>query len=169
MICSNCNTMNADGMKFCSNCGAPLGSVRPVPQMTQPRMTQPQMRRGNSRLHLLLSILAFLWYPLMFLLWVGFFVIVAAVSAGAVLGSEGANGAAWQMKDFVTVASGSVLVIAFLLGVVVRVGSLVASIRAKARHYPNATLTLVLSVLALIGALFVDLFLIIFGMMGITV
>ena len=56
-----------------------------------------------------------------------------------------------------------------LLGVVVRVGSLVASIRAKVRHYPNATLTLVLSVLALIGALFVDLFLIIFGMMGITV
>ena len=26
MICSNCNTMNADGMKFCGNCGAPLGN-----------------------------------------------------------------------------------------------------------------------------------------------
>ena len=23
MVCSNCNTINADGVKFCGNCGAP--------------------------------------------------------------------------------------------------------------------------------------------------
>ena len=163
MYCSNCNTMNADGVRFCSNCGAPLGTAQPGP-----RIQQPQMQHGISRLHLLLSILAFLWYPLMFLLWLVVFVIVATVSTGTVLGGGGTNGTASQIQSFVTTASVGFLVIVMLLGVVVRVGSLFVSIRAKIRHYPNATITVVLSVLALIGALFVDLFIVFFGILGPT-
>lgn len=163
MICAQCNTMNADGVQFCGNCGAPLGIMQPGPQ-TQ----QPQMRTGNSRLHLLLSILAFLWYPMMLVLWMVVFVIAAGVSAGEALGGGGTTGSPWQIQKVITAASFGALAIALLLGVVVRVGSLVVSIRAKIRHYPNATLTLVLSVLALIGALFVDLFLVIFGILGPT-
>ena len=163
MICSNCNTMNADGVKFCGNCGAPLGIMQPGPQ-TQ----QPQTRTGNSRLHLLLSILAFLWYPMMAVLWLVIFMIVAASNAGAVSGAGGTPGAARQIQNVVTAVSVGALLITALLGVVVRVGSLVVSIRAMKRHYPYATITLVLSVLALIGALFVDFFIVIFGILGPT-
>ena len=48
MICSNCNTMNADGLKFCGNCGAPLGMAQPGPQ-TQQAQGQPQMQPGYGQ------------------------------------------------------------------------------------------------------------------------
>ena len=51
MICSNCNTMNADGVKFCGNCGAPLGMAQPQMQQAQPQMQPgygPQMQPGYA-------------------------------------------------------------------------------------------------------------------------
>ncbi|MBR0171945.1 MAG: zinc ribbon domain-containing protein [Lachnospiraceae bacterium] len=53
MICSNCNTMNADGMKFCGNCGAPLGSAQPGLQMQQGGMQYrqpPQQAQGQPQM-----------------------------------------------------------------------------------------------------------------------
>ena len=46
MICSNCNTMNADGVKFCGNCGAPLGMAQPQMQQAQ---GQPQMQQAQGQ------------------------------------------------------------------------------------------------------------------------
>ncbi|MBQ4417966.1 MAG: zinc-ribbon domain-containing protein, partial [Butyrivibrio sp.] len=53
MICSNCNTMNADGVKFCGNCGAPLGSAQPGPQTQQGGMQYrqpPQQAQGQPQM-----------------------------------------------------------------------------------------------------------------------
>lgn len=42
--CTKCGTQVADGVKFCSSCGSPMGAAQPqaAPQQPQPQAAQPQ-------------------------------------------------------------------------------------------------------------------------------
>ena len=55
MFCQRCNTMNADGIRFCGNCGAPLGAAQQqFTQSGQPQMQpgQPQMQPGQPQMQM---------------------------------------------------------------------------------------------------------------------
>lgn len=42
--CTKCGTQVADGVKFCTSCGSPMGAAQPqaAPQQPQPQAAQPQ-------------------------------------------------------------------------------------------------------------------------------
>ena len=49
MFCPNCGTQNADGAKFCSGCGAPLGAQQPQQQYQQPQQPQQQYQQPRQQ------------------------------------------------------------------------------------------------------------------------
>ena len=46
MICPKCHSINADGMRFCGNCGTALSVARPTQQMPQPQYGQQSPSAG---------------------------------------------------------------------------------------------------------------------------
>ena len=66
MFCPNCGTQNADGARFCSACGAPLGAQQQQyrqpqpqyqPQVQQPYAAQPRKKRSPIKRVILVSAL----------------------------------------------------------------------------------------------------------------
>ena len=147
MICQKCNTINADGVRFCGNCGAPMGPAvsyhqhaqSPFRQQSQTRQDgmpygQPQaipLRDGHPvfRYHRTFALLRLLWLPLM---------IVSLVFGEAFY-------VGWK-----------------ILGVVWSVVSLLIAIRAAKLRYPKTTFSIVLSLLGIISAIIMNILLVFF-------
>ncbi|MBR0172427.1 MAG: zinc ribbon domain-containing protein [Lachnospiraceae bacterium] len=167
MICYKCNEMNADGARFCGRCGtalsAPEPQMQPQPQQTGMQYGQPQPQQGGMqygqpqpqppeghgivRYHRVFAFLRLLWIPMLFLLYVDM--------------------ATWTPLVFGDMITFDVAYLPWkFLGVVWSAVSLFIAIRASKLRYPKAGTSVVLSVLGLVSAIFVNLFLMVAEFLG---
>ena len=124
--CARCGAPLANGAQLCNNCGA------------------QQNPQGIYRFHFRFAILALLWDLLLgvvVLMWG-----LIAVATSFVPYSERRG-----IVEFIRVTlPGMVLVGTMILGIVVKIASIVIATRAKKRQYPKADTSVTLSVLALV-------------------
>ena len=71
MVCNNCGAQNADGVRFCANCGADLAQQAPANNMYgQPQMMNPNPApvpvpgKGLAIASLVLGIISLLCFPI---------------------------------------------------------------------------------------------------------
>ena len=138
MICSTCKAINADNVKFCGNCGAPMRPAVSPPQYAQTPYMQPQaipLQDGHPvcRYHRRFALLRLLWIPLL----------------------------------FVSLAFGEAFYVGWkILGVVWSVVSFFIAIRAVTLRYPKTTFSVVLSLWGIISAIIMNILLVFFEYAG---